>query len=190
MSKEDSIEEIIHILQSVMIDPTRVAIWFEILRKPGITAKELMRIINIKKTAMYYHLNLLEESNIVTYSLEKKLKHYKIRLNFFELFQTKSAKNEMKQRNFDLFSLYIINSLVQREINTILNISEEKYQKRKIPLPHVGMWFCTKEKMIQIKKEYQKLWDKMNMVDEGEGPDDVKNASHAYYWGVVNFEHK
>ena len=172
-----------------MIDPTRVAIWFEILRKPGITAKELMEIILIQKTAMYYHLKILEENAIITMKRQKGANHYNILMNFFDLYQV--DKNEFKgnEREFSIFSLLIANSLMQREINQITAMSDKEFKDReKSPVHHIGMWFCTKEKLAKIKDEFQALWSKIKEVDQTEDTQEsIVNADFGFYWGLADF---
>ena len=181
-------EKIAKMLRTIMLDPTRVAIWFEILRKPHITAYELMKVINIKKTAMYYHLNLLEAEGILKVKVVKKQKHYEVLVNFFELYQAAKEFLKDKHRDLDIFSLLIISSFIQRELNKLMNMSKDEYQKRKYPITYSGMWFTNREKMEQIRNEYKKLYDKIMELDKGEGPDTVAHTPLAYYWGIMDFE--
>ncbi|MGC9777730.1 MAG: winged helix-turn-helix transcriptional regulator [Candidatus Heimdallarchaeota archaeon] len=175
-------------LRTTMLDPTRVAIWFEILRKPKVTAYELMEEINIKKTAMYYHLNLLEEEGIIKGEVVKKQKHYKVLVNFFELYQAAKEFLKDKKRDLDIFSLLIVNSFIQRELNKLRNMSPEEYQKRKYPIAYSGLWFSNREKMEQIKDEYKQLFKKILELDKGEGPNTIAHTPLAYYWGIMDFE--
>ncbi|MBD3193203.1 MAG: hypothetical protein GF308_21395 [Candidatus Heimdallarchaeota archaeon] len=185
---EETIEEAIEKLQKLMMDPTRVAIWFEILRTPGITANELMDIIDIQKTAMYYHLGLLEEENVIDFDLKKKEKHFRVSLNFFSLFTEKRNKGKITEKNTDLFFLFLLNSFIQKEIVRVSNIPDTEYKAKKYPLPKSGMWFCTKEKLTQIKEEYLKLWERIKKIDQGEGPENIVHTPLVYYWGLAIFE--
>lgn len=182
------IEETIEKLHKLMMDPTRVAIWFEILRTPDITAKELMKVINIKKTAMYYHLSLLEEEKVIDFTLDGKEKNYHIKLNFFDLFMEKQSKQKVSGKNIDLFFLFLINSFVQKEIIRVSNTAEENYKPKKYPVQRTGMWFCTEEKLEQIKEEYQQLWEKIKEIDQGEEPDMIAHTPLVYFWGLSIFE--
>jgi len=184
----ETIQETLNLLQELMLDPTRVAIWFEILRSPSITAKELMNVIKIKKTAMYYHLDKLERNAVISAETAKGQKHYKIIKNFFELYERSGEKLKGKKKEFDLFSLLIVNSLVQREINRLTNSSEEEVKKRKYPISYVGMWFCSREKLELIKEDYRKLFHKIKMIDENEDKNSISDAQITYYWGLVDLE--
>ena len=184
----EKIHESFNLLRKVMIDPTRVGIWFEIIRKPGITAKELMQVIDIQKTAMYYHLVKLEESKIVRVEMKKKVKHFFVIINFFELYETSKELKKDYQREFDLFGLYVINSLIQREITRVSSLSDEEIATRKLPLPFVGMWFCSKEKLAEIKGEFNQLFNKIKELDEGEGADTIAHTPMAYFWSIADFE--
>lgn len=194
----ETIQETINLLQKLMLEPTRVSIWFEILRKPGITAKELMNVINIQKTAMYYHLKKLEEKNVIKGEKKKKKqdkieKHYNIVKNFFELYEegSKQARKNI-DIDFDIFSLLIVNSLLQREINRLFREKKKFRDKNQIrttkyPISKTGMWFCTEEKLTQIKEEYQKLFSKIIELDEQSDKDTILSATHTYFWGVTDF---
>lgn len=184
----EAIQETLDLLQELMLDPTRVTIWFEILRRPSITAKELMKVIKIKKTAMYYHLDKLERNAVISAETMKGQKHYKIIKNFFELYERSGKELKGMKKEFNLFSLLIVNSLVQREINKLINSSEEEVKKRKYPISYVGMWFCSREKLELIKEDYKKLFHKIKTIDEDEDKDSIVDAEITYYWGLVDFE--
>ncbi|MBN1330166.1 MAG: winged helix-turn-helix transcriptional regulator [Candidatus Heimdallarchaeota archaeon] len=188
MIDKKNIQETTRLLQTVMLDPTRVAIWFEILRKPGITAYELLTKINVKKTAIYYHLNILEEKGIIISVTEKKEKNYHIQKNFFELSTTAKEIFNENQRELDIFNLLVVNSFIQRELNRIQNMSKEEYHRKKYPVNYIGMWFCNREKLDQIKNEYKILFNKILELDKGEGPETVAHTTLAYYWGLMDFE--
>ncbi|NHJ83947.1 MAG: winged helix-turn-helix transcriptional regulator [Asgard group archaeon] len=180
-------EQMIEQLEKTIADSTRTSIWFEILRKPGITAKELMKIIDIKKTAMYYHLNLLEENEIITCEISKKVKYYKIKINFFEIYTRKNDILKLKKKELDLFSLYIIQSLIQREISKVLHMSDAEYHRPKYPVNYTGMWFCSKERLQQIKGEFDELTAKIRFIDKDDA-DTIIDSQLAMYWGLVGFE--
>lgn len=184
-----STQDIFALIKKVMLDPTRVAIWFEILRKPGITAKELMKIIAIQKTAMYYHLKILEEHSVISTTRSKGSKHFNIVLNFFDLYQVDKSEFKGNEREFTIFSLLIANSLMHREINEISSMTDKEFKEReKSPIHHIGMWFCTKEKLVKLKEEYQTLWNKIKEVDETEDTQEsIVNAEYGYYWGLADF---
>ncbi|MFW9923598.1 MAG: winged helix-turn-helix domain-containing protein [Candidatus Thorarchaeota archaeon] len=185
--QEKKLGETIRLFGKIMDDPTRVAIWFEILRSPEISAKDLMKRINIKKTAMYYHLTILEENEVIDYSLIKKEKHYSIKYNFFDLLVGKSADLKGKEKEVDLFFLYIINSLLQKEITKLRNSPNTEYKREKYPIPLHGLWFCKKEKLEQIKENFYQMWNKIVELDEGEGPETIVNTEMVYFWGLVDF---
>ncbi len=188
MAEQSVIRETARVLQTIMLDPTRVAIWFEILRKPEITATELMTKICVKKTAMYYHLNILEKHGVIGATTDKKEKHYRILKNFFELFTTAKEIFNENHRDLDIFNLLVVNSFIQRELNRIQSMSREDYQRKKYPVNYIGMWFCDRERLDKIKDEYKALFNKILELDKGEGPEAVANTTLAYYWGLMDFE--
>ncbi|NHJ39492.1 MAG: helix-turn-helix transcriptional regulator [Asgard group archaeon] len=189
--KIEEIQESVDLLMKFMLDPTRVAIWFEITRIPGIIASQLMKAINIKKTAMYYHLDKLEESCIIESEIIKGVKHYKVAKNFFKLYGAGDEYIIGKKKEFRLFSLLIINSLVQREVKRVMNSTEEDIITRPYPIPHIGMWFCSKEKLTRLQKDIQKILTEMTSIDNEEAIgeyDTIIKTPLVYYWGIVDFE--
>jgi DNA-binding transcriptional ArsR family regulator len=165
-----------------------VAIWFEVLRKPKITAYELMKVIAIKKTAMYYHLGILEKEGIIKGEVVKKQKYYKAALNFFDLYGEAKELLKQNQKEIDTFSLMIINSFIQRELKRLQEMSSEEYSRKKHAIPYTGLWFATQEKIEQVKDEHKQLWDKIIKIDEGEGADAVTNIPLTYFWGIIDFD--
>lgn len=181
-------EKIAKLLQTTMLDPTRVAIWFEILRQPKITAYELMKKIPIKKTAMYYHLNLLEEKEIIKGEVVKKQKYFQAQKNFFELFLASKELLKENQREMDIFTLLVMNSFTQRELKKLMSMSSEEYELRKYPLPYSGLWFTDRDKLEQVKEEYKKFYNKIQELDRDQGSETIVFTPLAYYWGIMDFE--
>jgi len=181
-------KKIAKLLQTTMLDSTRVAIWFEILRQPMITANELMKKIPIKKTAMYYHLNLLEEEEIIKSKVVKKQKYFQAQMNFFELFLASKEFLKENKREMDIFALLVINSFIQRELNKLMTMSSEEYELRKYPLPYSGFWFTNRDKLEQVEEEYKKFYNKILKLDKEQGPETIVFTPLAYYWGIMDFE--
>lgn len=181
-------KKIAKLLQTTMLDSTRVAIWFEILRQPKITASKLMKKIPIKKTAMYYHLNILEEKGIIKSEVVKKQKYFQAQMNFFELFLASKDFLKENQREMDIFTLLVMNSFIQRELNKLTNMSSEEYENRKYPLPYSGLWFTNRDKLEQVEEEYKKFNKKILELDKDQGPESIVFTPIAYYWGIMDFE--
>ena len=89
-----------------------------------------------------------------------------------------------------MFGLYVINSLIQREITRVNSLSDDEIDKRKFPLPSVGMWFCSEEKLTQIKDEFNQLFSKIKELDAGEGADTLAHTPMAYFWSIADFKRK
>lgn len=112
-------------------DPIKIEIWDEIRRGVNLTAKELAKKLNLKKTNIYYHLNQLEESRLIvsenhillgknllqkTYKINEEIyspKEFKIRRELVE--------NLDRMRDAALFQYYLVAMHLNR---TILQISE------------------------------------------------------------------
>ena len=112
-------------------DPIKIEIWDEIRRGVNLTAKELAKKLNLKKTNIYYHLNQLEESRLIvaenhilpgknllqkTYKINEETyspKEFKVRRELVE--------NLDRMRDAALFQYYLVAMHLNR---TILQISE------------------------------------------------------------------
>jgi predicted ArsR family transcriptional regulator len=187
--EKDTLQKTIIKIQKLIGDPTRVMIWFEIFRNPSITAKKLMQVVDIQKTAMYYHLKNLEEESLISSTQVKGINHYQITTNFFTFFENKDI--DFSEGKIDkisrLFNLYITNALVQREIRRVAVASETALKQTKYPISHTALWFCKKERLEMVKNEYEKLKQKIIQIDEGSEGDSIEQADYSYYWGVIDF---
>jgi hypothetical protein len=120
----------IQAFEELMTNPTKIAIWTEIFRKPGITAKDLIQRLQYKKTKMYYNLGAmldkgLIDAEIVPVKQTLSLKKYRISKGFEQLLRNPEVLLE-KPKEFKLFSLFTIIALLQYEITKTLNITNEE----------------------------------------------------------------
>jgi len=116
--------------EELMTNPSKTAIWSEIFRKPGITAKELIEVLNFKKTKMYYNLKEmlnsgLIEAEVITVKQSLNLKKYRISKEFEKVLKSREELNE-KPRELKLFSLFIILTLLKIEIRKTMNTTNKK----------------------------------------------------------------
>jgi len=120
-------------------DPIKIEIWDEIRRGVNITAKELAKKLNLKKTNIYYHLNQLEESRLIvsenhillgknllqkTYKINEETyspKEFKIRR---ELYETQD-----RMREAFLFQYYIVVMHLNRKILQISKMTNEEVKE-------------------------------------------------------------
>ncbi len=119
----------IQAFEELMINPTKIAIWTEIFRKPGITAKDLIKRLQYKKTKMYYNLGAMLEKGLIEAEIvhvKQALiqKKYRISKGFEYLLKKPEVLME-KPREFKLFSLFTIVALLQYEINKTLKVTNE-----------------------------------------------------------------
>ncbi|MHA1401823.1 MAG: winged helix-turn-helix domain-containing protein [Candidatus Heimdallarchaeaceae archaeon] len=117
-------------------DPIKIEIWDEIQRGINLTAKELAKKLNLKKTNIYYHLNQLEESRLIisenhilpgknllqkTYKINEEIyspKEFKVRRELYE--------TQERMREAFLFQYYIVVMHLNRKILQISKMTNEE----------------------------------------------------------------
>ena len=120
-------------------DPIKIEIWDEIRRGVNLTAKELAKKLNLKKTNIYYHLNQLEESRLIvsenhilpgknllqkTYKINEETyspKEFKIRSELYE--------TQERMREAFLFQYHIVVMHLNRKILQISKMTNEEVKK-------------------------------------------------------------
>ena len=105
-----------HNVIKLVNDPLKIALWFEIQRNAGITAKELSEKLKLKGTNIYYHIKQLEKSNLIV-SESKQVsnsnlleKYYSINMDYFAVEEWKArfeiGKTERLWKEIILYNLY------------------------------------------------------------------------------------
>ncbi|MFX0052697.1 MAG: winged helix-turn-helix transcriptional regulator [Candidatus Hermodarchaeota archaeon] len=123
--------EIADSMVKLVNNPVKISLWFEILRNPGITAKELQQKLRMKGTAIYYHLQQLEESRLIQIQTKQVRnfiqKEYHISEEFVEDKETGALKimAEKYPREVALFELYLMASMINKQIQRLTKDQEE-----------------------------------------------------------------
>ncbi len=120
-------------------DPIKIEIWDEIQRGVNLTAKELTKKLNLKKTNIYYHLNHLEESRLIvsenhilpgknllqkTYKINEEIyspKEFEVRRELYE--------TQERVREAFLFQYYIVVMHLNRKILQIFEMTNEEVKE-------------------------------------------------------------
>lgn len=120
-------------------DPIKIEIWDEIRRGVNLTAKELAKKLNLKKTNIYYHLNQLEESRLIvsenhtlpgknllqkTYKINEETyspKEFKIRRELYE--------TQERMREAFLFQYHIVVMHLNKKILQISKMTNEEVKE-------------------------------------------------------------
>ncbi len=120
-------------------DPIKIEIWDEIQRGVNLTAKELSKKLNLKKTNIYYHLNQLEESRLIvsenhilpgknllqkTYKINEEIyspKEFKVRRELYE--------TQERMREAFLFQYYIVVMHLNRKILQVSEMTNEEVKE-------------------------------------------------------------
>lgn len=185
-------------LIQMMTDPAKVAIWSEILRNPGITAKQLIKILKFKKTKMYYHLNALEDKKLVEVELVEinetmSQKHYKIH-HYFDIVTRDRSFLENKPKIAILFTLNMVNTLVNIQIRRYSEMSSEEVQTRveerkqagtrSFPLGVIHLGKKRQEEFIQDFHEFIETKVRPK-VDEDLTVEDIKEPLGSFFFGFT-----
>ena len=172
-------------------DPLRISIWFEIQRKPGITAKELMTRLKLEGTNIYYHLKKLEEGKLIvaeTKPVPKSNlleKFYSVNMEFFAPEEWKARRKIGESRKYlkeiYLYTLYFNMFLINKLIIDVQEKSEEEILKliedEKHPMSKVI--FFKKEDLPPVRDKIAELYELTMQVKRDAGRDPTKDISDA-----------
>lgn len=185
--------------EELMTNPTKTAIWAEIFRKPGITAKELTEILNFKKTKTYYTLKAmlnsgLIEAEIITVKESFSLKKYRISKGFEEFLKNKEFPKE-KPREAQLFQLLIIQSLINIEIRKILNSTNEELKEKKEKIlkknrlpTGIGVILYAMEREQKLLNDFNEFLETKIDLKDTIDPDTYEKMYGSFFFGFVGSE--
>lgn len=135
------------IMNDMLNDPKSMSIWAEILintqskEENNITAKELYERLDINMSVLYTKLNKMVEEGVIEAQLvskdTKKKKRvtesvYSISKNFIDVYNKLIMSLESQNahvRDYRIFHLYVINSILMREIRILSEKSNEEVAK-------------------------------------------------------------
>lgn len=179
-------------------DPTKVAIWQEILNNEGIIAKEIKKNLYLKGTNIYYHLNQLEENELIiseTHPVQGSNlleKTYKINKNPYSE-EEFASRQEMRSsfgtmKNVIRFRLFLNTSFFQQQTRRISNMDEEGVkeflEKGDNIIPKVT--YIQEKDLPPILEKMKELFDLLNEVRKDTDPMEYsKSTSHGVLLGCV-----
>ncbi|MFX0014441.1 MAG: winged helix-turn-helix domain-containing protein [Promethearchaeota archaeon] len=187
--------------EKLMTNPTRIAIWAEIFRKPGITAKELIKVLDFKKTKMYYNLKEMLKSGLIeaeeiTVKHSLILKKYRISKEFEKVLQKREELME-KPREIKLFSLFTILTLIQIEIRKTLNTTnEEILESKKKAMEEnrfsrvIGLLFYSMDREQQFLDSFYEFLDTKikHHVRDSIDPETYEKTYGNFFFGFIGPE--
>ena len=114
----------------LVIDPVRAQLYFEVLVRGEVTAKQLMKILPVNRSTLTHHLTKFVEAGILTVdvpSVGRPVKHYRLNADFEETIVIEDISSEhIRQRVMFLESmathLQVIANLAKR---TAYQLTEE-----------------------------------------------------------------
>ena len=180
-------------------NPIKIAIWFEIMREDGITAKEISKRLDLKGTNIYYHLKHLKDNKLIiskskvvpgtnllekTYNINKKFyesEERDLRLEFID--------SPKKMRDVILFQLYLTAFVIGKQIMEISNMStaEIKEQIDNKTLPFSKIVLCNEQDLKKATDLLTNSISSLDLIREGEDQAEYeKNAEYGILLGLVS----
>ncbi|MFX0123396.1 MAG: hypothetical protein ACFFAE_07125 [Candidatus Hodarchaeota archaeon] len=187
--------------EELMTNPTKIAIWSEIFRKPGITAKELIKTLNFKKTKMYYNLKEmlnsgLIEAEIITVKRSLNLRKYRICKEFEEVLKNREKLMETP-KEVKLFSLFTILTFLQIEIRNTLNSTNEEIletlmnarEENRFP-KSIGVLFYSMDREQQILGDFYEFFETKiaPQLRDSIDPETYEKIYSGFFYGFVGTE--
>ncbi len=183
-------------------DPIKIEIWDEIRRGVNLTAKELTKKLNLKKTNIYYHLNQLEESRLIvsenhilpgknllqkTYKINEELyspKEFKVRRALME--------NLDKVREAALFQHYLVVMHLNRKILQISEMTNEEVKESIKQDKHsrAKILYIRESDVDLVKETFDVLFSKIiEKHREDTSPTEIwEDITHALILGLLPME--
>lgn len=182
-----------------MTNPTRTAIWSEIFRRPGITAKELIQTLKFKKTKIYYNLKAmlnseLIEAEVITVKQSFNLKKYRISKDFEKLLKNPQELME-KPRELKLFTLFTILALLKIEVRKTLNSTNEEIlestseaRKANQLSRGVGVLFYSMDREKELLKEFSDFLETKlrNWLSDSLDSEAYKKTYGGFFFGFTS----
>ena len=181
-------------------DPIKIAIWFDIMRSDGITAKAIAQKLNLKGTNIYYHLKHLEEKKLIisktnvvagTNLIEKT---YTINKKFYGKEERELRRglrdSPGKMRDAILFQLYLTAFAISKQIIEVSTMSNEeiKEQMEKETLPFSKLILFNNQDLEKATELLHKSISSLDVIRE-EGKDQAdyeKNAEYGIVLGLIS----
>ena len=181
-------------------DPLRISIWFEIQRKAGITAKEIIQKLKLEGTNIYYHLNKLERSRLIV-SESKPVpksnlleKYYSINMAFFAPEEWKArfdiGKSKKHLKDIILYNLYFNMFLINKQIIDVQEQTNEQIQKT-IDLDQYGntvskFVFLQKDDLPKVRAKIDEFFEFLDQIKRDTGKDPKTDISDATDTILIN----
>ncbi len=179
-------------------DPLRISIWFEIQRKAGITAKEIIQKLKLEGTNIYYHLNKLERSRLIV-SESKPVpksnlleKYYSINVAFFAPEEWKArfdiGKSTKHLKDMILYNLYFNMFLINKQIIDVQEQTNEQIQKN---IEQYGKFvskfiFLQKDDLPKVSAKIDEFFEFLNQIKRDADRDPITDISDATDTILIN----
>ena len=181
--------EIADSMVKLVKDPVKITLWFEILRNPDITAKQLQQKLGMKGTAIYYHLQQLEESKLIDIHIKRVRnfiqKQYSISDAFIKDKESDSLKimAEKYPKEVRLFELYLMSSLINKQIQRLTRDPDKE-----LPINNhdsFGEVLLIDEELVEnIREKYDEIKQLLGAKSKNKSFQELsKKASHGVIFG-------
>jgi DNA-binding transcriptional ArsR family regulator len=175
-------------------DPVKITLWFEILRNPGITARQLQKKLGMKGTTIYYHLQQLEGSRLIDITSKRVRnfihKEYNISGEFIGDKESGALKvmAEKYPREVAIFELYLMVSIINRQIHRLIKNQDENKDLRK--QDSFGEVLLIDEKIVgKIREKYHEIRMLIKEQSEDASFQELSmKASHGVIIGCFNLD--
>jgi hypothetical protein len=181
--------EIADSMAKLVKDPVKITLWFEILRNPGITAKQLQKKLGMKGTTIYYHLQQLDEGRLIDIHTKQVRnfiqKQYFISDEFIKDKEADSLRIMAKKypREVALFELYLMSSVINKQIQRLTR--DEGRDSDISNQDFFGELFLIDEETVDdIREKYDEIKELIGAKSQNKSFQDLSmTASHGIIFG-------
>ncbi len=176
----------------VLNDSTRMALLFVILREREVSVEDLRKCLNIKGNTIYYHLKLLERTNLLSLrkesvegtNLTRKL--YSVNPKFW-LMKNDPKWLEIVQKNKKsafMIEMYLAIASLMEAIQRFRNMPEDEFQRFYLEKnPQIDVFFMKKQ-------DYQTLQEIINKFIKERFSEDfseILKESEGYIYSIFAY---
>ena len=176
----------------VLNDSTRMALLFVILREKEVSVDDLRKSLNIKGNTIYYHLKLLERTNLLSLrkepvkdtNLTRKL--YSINSKFWQM-KNDPKWAEIVQKNMKaafMIEMYLAIASLMEAIQRFRTMSEEEFhQFHSRNNPQVDVLFMKKDDYTTLQEIINKFIEERYSEEFSE----ILNKSEGYVYSIFAY---
>ena len=187
---------------NLMSDPIKLAIIFELLRKPDRTPHEIKKRLNITGSRIYYYLNQLVDKKVIeesdTEKITKTMSRSKFRITnwFSDVFKAvdKEFHNnpDANSKFFHLFQLHFARMMLEQQVRVLEQVPEKSFTDlmKSQNLPFQQIFFVNDDTSAYINEKHNEISTTLfrEYKKYGDMIEIIKNTNRVAIFGTYDID--